>query len=191
LLLPEIKMPEIRLDLFNNDWYHPGAGWFKRTLWYFCNVLLFKNGWIPFSGLRIRILKIFGASIGKGVVLKPCVNIKYPWLLVIGDHCWIGENVWIDNLATVLIEDHVCISQGAFLLTGNHNFKDSAFGLMTGKIHLCHGVWIGAKTIVCPGVKAEAGSVLTAGSVATKNLLPWQIYQGNPAQPIKQRIISE
>jgi putative colanic acid biosynthesis acetyltransferase WcaF len=183
--------PEIRLDQFNNQWYHPGAGVVKRTIWYFINILFFKNGWIPFSGIRIRILKLFGAKVGKGVILKPCINIKYPWHLKIGNHCWIGENVWIDNLVTVEISDHVCLSQGAFLLTGNHNYKDSSFGLMTGEIFLESGSWFGAKCTVCPGVRVGAGAVLTAGSIATKNLSPWHIYQGNPAQAIKERIIQK
>lgn len=184
-------MSKIRLDLFNNDWYHPGAGFIKRLFWYFINVAFFKNGWIPFSGLRLNLLRAFGAKIGNGVVLKPCVNIKSPWLLEIGNHCWIGENVWIDNLVRVKISDQVCISQGAFLLTGNHNYKDPHFGLMTGQIILETGVWIGARSIVCPDITCEEGSILSAGSVATANLKAWGIYQGNPAVWKKQRAVNE
>jgi acetyltransferase-like isoleucine patch superfamily enzyme len=61
------------------------------------------------------------------VNIKPSVNIKYPWLLEVGDHVWIGEEVWIDNLAKVRIGSNVCISQGAMLLTGNHDFTKSTF----------------------------------------------------------------
>lgn len=182
-------MSKIRLDLFNNDWYNPGAGLIKRTLWYFVNVVFLKNGWFPFSNFRIQLLRLFGAKIGKGVVLKPCVNIKSPWLLTVGNHCWIGENVWIDNLVKVEIADHVCLSQGAFLLTGNHNYKDPAFGLLTGEILLEQGVWIGAKSIVCPGVTCKEGAVLSAGSMATSTLEPWSIYQGNPAVFKKNRVV--
>ena len=124
-------------------------------------------------------------QIGKGVVIKPSVNIKYPWKLIVGDHVWIGENVWIDNLAEVFISDNVCISQGAMLLTGNHNYKLSTFDLIIGTITLEDGVWIGAKSVVCPGVKCASHSVLTVGSIATKNLEPYIIYQGNPAIKIK------
>src|SRR5690606_23230667 len=97
------------------------------TLWYFTNLLFLNAGWLPSSGIRVFMLRCFGAKIGKGVIIKPFVNIKYPWLLSIGNHCWIGENVWIDNLAQVQIGNHVCVSQGAMLLTGNHNYKDPAF----------------------------------------------------------------
>ena len=137
------------------------------------------------------MLRLFGAKIGKGLVIKPKVNIKYPWFLEIGDHVWIGEEVWIDNLTLVKIESNVCISQGAMLLTGNHNYKKSSFDLITGQITLEDGVWIGAKSVVCPAVTCHSHSVLAVGSIATKDLEPYTIYQGNPAQPIRKRIISE
>ena len=175
---------------FDNSWYKPGKSKLVILLWLFVNTIFLRNSLSLASGLKIICLKIFGAKIGKGVVIKPVVNIKYPWKLTIGDHCWIGENVWIDNLAQVTIGDNVCISQGAMLLTGNHNYKKSTFDLMIGTITLNQGVWIGAKSIVCPGITCNSHSVLAVNSVATKDLLPYTIYQGNPAKPVKQRIIS-
>lgn len=142
---------------------------------------------MPFSGLKVKILRLFGARIGTGVIIKPCINIKYPWLLNIGDHSWIGENVWIDNLALVTIGKHVCLSQGAMLLTGSHNYKEPAFNLITGTITLEDGVWIGAKAIVNHSITAGSHAVLTSGSVATKNLDQYFIYQGNPAIKIRPR----
>lgn len=160
-------------------------------MWYFVNVLFFVSHIIPFSGFKIWFLKLFGAKVGYRVVIKPGVNIKYPWKLVIGDYSWIGEDVWIDNLEQVIIGSNVCISQGAMLLTGNHNYKKSSFDLMLGEITLEDGVWIGAKSVVCPGVTCHSHSVLAVGSIATKDLEAYTIYQGNPALPIRKRIISE
>jgi putative colanic acid biosynthesis acetyltransferase WcaF len=167
-----------------------GASRFKRALWYLTNILLFKNPFNIFYSLKVSLLKAFGAEVGKGVVIKPSVNIKYPWKLKIGEHSWIGERVWIDNLALVAIGNNVCISQGALLLCGNHNYKKETFDLILGEIVLEDGVWIGAKAIVCPGVICASHSVLTAGSVVTKNTVPFGIYQGNPAQKVGERIIS-
>ena len=126
---------------------------------------------------------------GSNVIIKPKVNIKYPWFLNIGNHVWIGEEVWIDNLTQITIGSNVCISQGAMLLTGNHDYKKSAFDLMIAEIILEDGVWIGAKSIVAPGVKCCTHSILTVGSVATKNLGPYSINQGNPAVCVNTRKI--
>lgn len=176
------------LSSYNNSWYQPGSK-VKRFLWYFTNELFLKCSVNPSSALRIFWLQCFGAKIGKGVVIKPGVNIKYPWKLTIGNHCWIGEEVWIDNLDQVTIEDHVCISQGAFLICGNHNYKKTGFDLMIGPIVLKTGSWVGAKSIIGPGVILESHSVLALGSVTSNNLEAFGIYRGNPAVKIKERKI--
>jgi putative colanic acid biosynthesis acetyltransferase WcaF len=177
------------LSSFNNSWYDPGAGAVKRLLWYFTNAL-WINSSFPASGIKVFFLRLFGAEIGKNVNIKPHVNIKYPWRLKVGNNVWIGERVWIDNLDTVKIADNVCISQGAFLLCGNHNYKKDSFDLITGEIILEEGVWIGAMSTVCPGVKCCSHSVLAVGSVATSQLEPFSIYQGNPAKKVRERTIS-
>lgn len=179
------------LSSYDNSWFHIGAGKFKNLLWYLTNCIFFKNTLNPLSSIKVYLLRLFGAKIGKGVIIKPGVNIKYPWNLVIGNYSWIGENVWIDNLVKVSIGSNVCISQGAMLLCGNHNYKHSTFDLIVKSITLEDGVWVGAKSIVCPGVTMHSHSVLTVSSIATKDLLPFSIYQGNPAIKIADRIISQ
>lgn len=177
----------VDLSNYNNKWYKPGGGIVKRALWYFINWLIINSYLFPFSRIRIWVLRLFGAKIGRSVVIKPGVNIKYPWNLAIGNFSWIGEGVWIDNLDKVDIGNHVCISQGAFLLCGNHNYKSVNFDLMTAPIHIASGAWIGAKSVVCPGVKVGSHAVLTVGSVATSDLPPYSIYKGNPAHFSKER----
>ena len=140
-------------------------------------------------GFKIWMLRKFGAKIGKGVFIKPSVNIKYPWTLEIGDYSWIGENVWIDNLAQVKIGSNVCISQGAMLLCGNHNYKKPTFDLMVGEITLEDGSWVGAQSVVCPGVTLHTHAVLGVGSVAHHDLDAYGIYQGNPARKVRERVI--
>lgn len=184
-------MSQTNLSIYNNDWYKKdiGASKLKQMCWYFTNVLFFINPCNPFGGLKIWLLKIFGAQIGKGVIIKPAVNIKYPWKLIIGDYSWIGERTWIDNLDNVSIGKHVCISQGAMLLTGNHNYKKASFDLIVKPIELHDGAWVGARALVAPGVIVETHAVLSALSVATTNLLAFTVYQGNPAVAIRKRII--
>ncbi len=180
-------MNAVRLDKFRRDPQLSGRNRFIVTLWFLLNALCMKGYLLPFSSMKRLLLRLFGARLGKGSIIKPGVNIKYPWKLEIGDHVWIGEGVWIDNLDHVIVGSHVCISQGAMLLTGNHNYKRITFDLMTGPIKLQDGVWIGARAVVCPGVEAHSHAVLTAGSVATQNLNPHSIYQGNPAILVKNR----
>lgn len=182
-------MTKTDLSRFNNDWYQPG-GALKKLLWYFCNVLVLKNHLWFHGASKIALLRLFGAKIGKGVVLKPGVSVKYPWLLSIGNHTWIGENVWIDNLTKVEIGSHVCISQGALLLCGNHDYKKSTFDLMLGEITLEDGAWIGAKSVVSGGVRVKSHAVLSVNSVASKDLEAYSIYRGNPAEKVKDRTIS-
>ncbi len=174
------------LSTYNNDWYQPGSK-VKQLLWYVISFLFFQGGWNIFSGFKIALLKLFGATIGKGVVIKPRVTIKYPWKLSVGNYCWIGEGVWIDNLDQVTLEDNVCISQGALLLCGNHNYKTTSFDLTVAPISLKEGSWVGAKCSVAPGVTLESHSVLSMGSVATENLESYSIYSGNPAVKVKDR----
>ena len=182
-------MQKTDLSLYNNSHFYPGGGPLKRLLWHYINLLIFKSGWFPVYGLKLSLLRLFGAKVGKGITIKPYVNIKYPWNITIGDNAWIGENVWLDSLVMIDIGANVCISQGATLLTGSHNYKKNTFDLITGPIILEEGVWIGAGAIVNQGTTAASHAVLTSGSVATKSLEPYTVYQGNPAVKIRQRII--
>jgi putative colanic acid biosynthesis acetyltransferase WcaF len=166
-----------------------GASKPKQILWYFVNIFFFKNSLNVFSSLKVGLLKAFGARLGKGVVIKPSVNIKYPWKLQAGDFCWIGEEVWIDNLSEVLIGNNVTISQGALLLTGSHDHTRETFDFISYPIHLEDGVWIGARAIVFGGVTCKSHSILGMNSVAEKDLEPFTIYKGSPSIPVIKRVI--
>ena len=179
------------LSLYDNSWYHIGAGNFKNILWYFCNILFVKCSLQPLSVIKVRLLRLFGAKIGKGVVIKPGVNIKYPWNLSIGDYSWIGENVWIDNLAKVKLGNYVCVSQFSILFCGNHDYKRPTCVLMVKPIVIEDGARVGAHSTVCPGVTMHIHSVLAVGSIASKDLMPYSIYRGNPAVKVAERVMFE
>jgi len=184
------NLNKVDFSKFNNKWYNPGKNGLIRAVWYFTNVIIFKSYFFPFYQIKANILRFFGAKIGSGLVIKPCVNIKYPWKLILGNDVWIGEEVWIDNLDFVEIGHNVCISQGAMILSGNHNYKNASFDLIVKKIILENGCWIGAKSIVCQGVTCKSHSVLSVGSVATKNLEEYMIYQGVPANQVRKRVVT-
>lgn len=178
------------LSQYDNSWFRPGPA-ALRLVWYFVNILFFQNPLFPFTGVKVVLLRLFGAKIGRGVIVKPAVNIKYPWKLSVGNYVWIGERVWIDNLDAVTLGDHVCLSQGAMLLCGNHHYKKPTFDLIVQPITLEDGVWIGARAMVTPGTICKSHSILTVHSVASGTLEPYTIYQGNPARKVRERIMKE
>ena len=179
----------MRLDRFRADrgGYTTGAGIVRQVLWYFVGQPLLRSWLIPFSRVKVVVLRTFGASIGRGVRIKPGVKVKFPWRLTVGHHCWLGEDLWIDNLAEVRIGAHCCLSQGVYLCTGSHDWSRDTFDLIIGPITIHDHAWIGAKAVVAPGLTVGEGAVLGLGSVATKSLDPWTIYLGSPAQSARQR----
>ena len=178
----------IDLSKYNNNKFVK-ATFIKRFAWYYTNLLFFKSGFFPVSVIQILLLKLFGAKIGKQVVIKPFVNIKYPWKLTVGDFVWIGEHVWIDNLEEVIIGNHVCISQGVLLITGNHNYQKSTFDLMVSPIKIEDGAWICTKSIITAGVTVQKNAVLLSGSVASSTLIEQSVFRGNPAIKVRDRVM--
>lgn len=181
----------VDLSKFSSAGFDKGAGAFKRGLWFAVNALVVRASWNPFIGIKVFMLRLFGARIGKNVVIKNNVTVKSPWNLVIGDNCWIGESVWIDNLDKVIIGSNVCLSQGSMLLTGNHDYTKRCMPYRNAAVTLDDGCWIGARATVCPGVRVHRNAVLTVGSVACKDLEENSIYQGIPAVKIRDRVIKD
>lgn len=166
-----------------------GAGKLKQVCWYFTNIFFLKNSLVISSGFKVFLLKLFGAKMGSGVVIKPSVNIKYPWKLQVGNNTWIGEDVWIDNLSDVHIGNNVTLSQASLILTGSHDHTKQTFDFISLPVVLQDGVWIGAKAVVYGGVTGYSHSVLGINAVAESDLQAYTIYKGNPAVPVLKRII--
>lgn len=181
--------PKADLSRFNNAHYPLGAGIIKRTLWYFVNVLFFINPLFPFRSPKPVLLRLFGAKVGKGVVIHPGVNIKFPWKLSIGDHVWIGQRAWLDNIDQLTIHSNVVISQGAMLILGSHDYKKVDYPTMAGPVVLEEGSWVGARALVLGGVTLKSHALLAAGSVTSKSLNAYMIYRGNPAVAVRERMM--
>ena len=184
-------MSLVELRQYDNSWYHPGGSFAKRALWMLLGQPCFASKWLPSSGLRVRLLRAFGARVGQGVVIKPAVKVKYPWHLELGDDCWIGEECWIDNLTSVRIGRNACVSQGAYLCTGNHDWSDPKFGLRIEPIQLGEGAWAGAKCILMPGTMLGAYAIVAAGSVVKGWIPEKEIHAGNPAKRVRMRRIKD
>lgn len=155
----------IDLSKFRNPEFGRGVPRWKEALWWGVRSLLFAP-WFPVpSALKVAVLRAFGAKVGEGVVIRSRVNITMPWRVEIGDHVWIGDEVLILSLERVRICNHVCISQRAFLCTGNHDFRRDTFDLITEPIEIGDSCWIGACAFVGPGAAVIPGTMVKAGEI--------------------------
>lgn len=184
---PSEPPSRVRLDRFTTAGLDRGRTQWVELCWYVLKCVVFLSP-IPWpSTWKAALLRAFGAAVGKGVVIKPRVNIHFPWKLSIGDHTWIGEEVFILNLEQVSIGSNVCISQRAFLCTGNHDFRDPQFAYSSEPITVRDGAWVGAQVFVCPGTHVGTDAVILANSRAGGNIPPGMICEGIPARPVKPR----
>ena len=175
-----VKKMTIRLDQFSNSDFDRGANRLKEKLWVACKCLFFLPSWPLPSAFRVGLLRLFGARIGKHVVIRSRVNITFPWRLSLGDHVWVGEEVLILSLAAVRIRSHVCISQRAFLCTGSHDFGSEGFDLITGPITIESHSWIASQASIGPDVHVGPRSVAAAGAVVVRDVPPDSLVVGSP-----------
>jgi putative colanic acid biosynthesis acetyltransferase WcaF len=135
----------------------------------------------------VALLRVFGARIGSGCRLKPGLRVKFPWRLQVGQACWLAEDAWLDNLAPITIGDRVCLSQGAYLCTGNHDFRSPGFDLRLGPITIAADAWIAARAVLAPGTQIGSGAVVALGAVVNGTVPAGAIVRGNPAVVVGQR----
>lgn len=136
-----------------------------RAAWYLVNALVFRTGVFGLMPSRVKasLLRAFGAKVGRGVVIKPRVDIKSPWFLEIGDHVWLGEKLWIDNHTTVRIGANSCLSQGVYVCTGNHDWSDPTFAFFCKPVEIGEGVWVTAFSRLMPGTQVPDHVAVLAG----------------------------
>jgi putative colanic acid biosynthesis acetyltransferase WcaF len=182
------NLSKVMLSQFNaSKGINRGVNKITEFTWYFIKIVFFLSP-IPYPNrLKLFFLKVFGAKVGKGINIKPRVNIHMPWKLEIGDYTWIGEEVFILNFENVKIGNNACISQRAFLCGGNHDYLDPAFSYRNGPINIGDGAWVGASCFVGPDVTIGVDTVISAGAVVTSSLEANSIYKGNPAAFVKKR----
>ena len=188
----QVAQPRCEVDLaaYSPGDFERGASAVKEAAWVLVRTVFFEQ-W-PFKAYRVKrfLLRLFGAKVGSGVVVKPGVMITFPWKLELGNNVWLGEDCWLLNLATITIADNVCISQRAMLCTGNHNYNSPSFDLKVSPIAVERGAWIAANAFVGPGVTVGSHAVLCAGSVTSGNLDAHSVYSGIPAQKTGKRNIT-
>lgn len=160
--------------------------WFA-LLWWLVEATLFRGSLHHLYGFRNWLLRRFGATIGRGVKIRPDARFYYPWRVAIGDYSWIGNGAMLYSLAPITIGAHCIVSQEAYLNTGNHDITSPTFDLITQPIVIEDGAWVGARAFVNLGVTIGANAVIGAMSNVTKDMPAGMVCVGNPCKPIKPR----
>lgn len=159
-------------------------------LWNICELIFVTNPWQISSSIRVRALRLFGATIGSGVIFRPRTRVTFPWKLTIGSDCWIGDGVWFHNQAQITVEDNAVISQETFLTTGSHAHRRD-MALITRPISIRSGAWITSRCVVLGGSEIGRSALIRPLSVVQGSLHPGTIYGGNPLLEIGPRFPNE
>ncbi|MEG5065116.1 hormogonium polysaccharide biosynthesis acetyltransferase HpsU [Microcoleus sp. B3-A4] len=160
-------------------------------LWWFVQAIAFPLTPHPFNSIRSALLRLFGAKIGRGAIIRPTARFTYPWKIAIGDYSWIGDDVVLYSLDRIAIGKHCVISQKSYLCTGTHDPQDPAFSLITAPVIVNNGVWIAADCFIGPGVEIGANALIGARSSVFKNMPAGFICTGTPCRPRCQREINQ
>ncbi|PZF33065.1 acetyltransferase [Curtobacterium sp. MCPF17_051] len=150
-------------------------------LWAVAELLFVTNPWQISSSIRARVLRLFGAEIGTGVIMRPRMRVRFPWKLHIENDCWIGEGVWFHNQDDIRIGNDVVISQETFLTTGSHAHRVD-MALITRPIEIGAGTWITARCMVLGGTKLGESCLAKPMSVVSGTHPANSVLEGNPAR---------
>jgi putative colanic acid biosynthesis acetyltransferase WcaF len=181
--------PPVRNDLFDKSQFDRGKPKTVEIAWYLTKMVFFLSAWPWPAPLKARLLRLFGCEVGTGLVMKPRVNIHFPWRLTIGDHCWIGERTEIWNMAPVALEDHCTLSQDVFLAAAGHDSSSATMAYKNRPIRIGRSAWVTSRAFVGPGVTVGDGAVIGAGAVVLSDVAPNDIMVGNPAVAVGTRRI--
>jgi putative colanic acid biosynthesis acetyltransferase WcaF len=182
------EKPYVDLRQYNQSGFDRGRSGVYVLLWWLVQAIAFPLTPHPLNGIRCLILRLFGAKIGKGVVIRPTARFTYPWKVTIGDYSWIGDDVVFYSLDQIHIGEHCIVSQKSYLCTGSHDIQDPAFALTTASITIGNGAWVATDCFIAPGVEIGANAVIGARSSVFKSMPSGQVCWGNPCRPQYPRI---
>ena len=157
-------------------------------LWWLIQATLFRCSPQFMYKWRNSLLRLFGAKIGEGVIIRPTVRVTYPWKLTIGDYSWVGDYVELYTLGEIIIGNNAVVSQKSYLCTGSHDFQSEAFDIYAKPITIEDEAWVAADVYIAPGVTIARGAVIGARSSVYKDMPSGMLCIGSPAKPIKKRL---
>lgn len=141
----------------------------------------------PFFKWRNLVYKFFGAKIGKGVRISNSAKLYYPWNIIIGDYCWIGDNCNLYSIDKITIGNNVALAHNIFVSTASHDTNSQTFETIRKPVKICDEVWIASNAFINMGVTLNRGVVVGSCAVVTKDMPEGYICLGLPAKPVKLR----
>jgi len=183
--------PFVDLRRYHQPGYDAGGGQLKMLVWWLVQAVCFPVSPHFAHGFRRWLLRLFGAQIGEGVLIRPTARFTYPWNVEIGDHSWIGDDAVLYSLVTIAIGEHCVVSQKSYLCAGSHDIGDPRFGLTTGKIVVENGAWVATDCFVGPGVTIGANAVVGARSSVFRSMPAEMVCMGTPCKPVRKRTINQ
>jgi putative colanic acid biosynthesis acetyltransferase WcaF len=181
--------PLVDLRKYDQSNFDRGRPGWLILVWWFVQAIAFPLTPHPFNRIRRWLLRLFGAKIGRGVIIRPTARFTYPWKIEIGDYSWIGDEAVLYSLDRIAIGQHCVISQKSYLCTGTHDPQDPAFRLITASVIVNNGVWIAADCFVGPGVEIGANALIGARSSVFKDMPAGFVCTGTPCLPRYRREI--
>jgi putative colanic acid biosynthesis acetyltransferase WcaF len=189
LLVDPLADSLIDLRRYDQSAFDRGRSTGIVLVWWLVQAIVFPLTPHFMNSARVALLRLFGAQIGKSVIIRPTARFTYPWKVAIGDYSWIGDDVVLYSLDRITIGHHCVISQKSYLCTGSHGLHDPAFALQTATIAIGNGVWVASDCLIAPGVQIGANAVIGARSTVFKNMPNQFICWGNPCRPQRFREI--
>lgn len=179
--------PFVDLRKYDQSKFERGRPNWLIFLWWLVQAIAFPLSLHNFNGFRCWLLRLFGAKIGKGVLIRPTVRFTYPWKVAIGDYSWIGDDVVFYSIDQIIIGSHAVISQECYLCTGSHDIQKPTFPLITAPIKIGNGAWVATDCFIAPGVTIGANAVIGARSSVFRDIAPQQVAWGSPCKAHYQR----
>ena len=170
----------VNLRNYKSSNYNRGKSKWLVMIWWLLQAIAFPLSLHNFNNFRCWLLRLFGAKIGHGVVIRPTARFTYPWKISIGNYSWIGDNVVLYSIDRIAIGSHTVISQKSYLCTASHDFCDPSFPTTTSPIRIGNGAWIATDCFIAPGVTIGANAVIGARSSVFRDIPQQQVAWGSP-----------
>ncbi len=172
------------MTCFLNSLKRHKKGFQYGFVWWMCTRFLPS---IPSKHIKNYGLRMLGLQMNKNVHFYGRFDIRSPKGIIIEDGVSIGPNVLLDGRKGLTIRKGAVIAYDAIIWTLNHDYNDEHFCAKGAPVEIGAYSWICSRSIVLPGVSIGEGAVVASNAVVTRDIPPYAIVAGIPANIIGYR----